>query len=725
MTASLVRSAPPAGPAAAAGAIDFERDMLVVRDIDLPDPAGDGPVSRFSDETWNLDPAGSAAAAYSSVYFGSTPAQFQDSLKRLVWCAVNVDTPMDDLSRRINVPPRLAIRSVVAFVYHSWRPFLKWLAEQHIASISEVDADDLIAYRAHVAQQPASAFSKDMCMGGLWRMWRYAPLLPLGDRLMRPPWEGADPDDFADWDSRRPRNSENRTLPIGPDTMGALLVWCMHFVDTFSDDILAAKQRWADMTAGARQQQRDSDRERWAEYLDGLRHSDQRLPGRTLPGGGTGLARRYLAATLDISLNTITRHRPDDIEIQVGAPLDVEMRGRIDGQQWAAAVDAYDVDVWVRRLATACTVVVSYLSGMRPGEVLALERGCCRRSDATDPLSGYEIDRDDSYEVRGKTFKVRDSSGSTVRGGAERGHPWFVISPVARAIDVMERLHDHTLLFPVAAFGTKSSRTTTRSAHTQDVNDNIKALIQWCNAAGVPGLPAIPPDPTGSITMRRFRRTLAWHIYRLPGGLIALGVQYGHVDLFQSERYGRRMYAGMSDVLEEHAHAFRGWLEDGYETLIAGGGVSGPSADRFVAAVKDYGAQFRGSVLTRRDAKRLLANPNLRVYNNADQFLACCYDESKALCHPDADRPARIDRSPDLLRCDPACGNIARTDAHMASLDAEIRDLEAEIASPATPEPMQVRLGQRRDRLLGIKDDHDRRRLTVAPEVLEVPEDFS
>ena len=720
MTA-LVRSTPPAG-SAASGAIDFSPDMLVVRDIDLSDP--DGRVSRFSDETWNLDPAGSGSTAYSGVYFGSTPVQFQDSLKRLVWCAANVDTPIDGLSARPNVPPRLAIRSIVAFVHQSWRPFLKWLDEQHIGSVSDVDADDLVAWREHVAQQPTSALSKDMSMGGLWRMWRYAPCLPPDDRLMQPPWEGADPDDFDDWDSRQPHRSENRTHPIGPDTMGALLVSCMHFVDTFSGDILAAKQRWADMSAAVRRQQRDGDVDRWAEYLAGLRRSGQPLPGCTLAGGVTGVAERYLAATLDVSLNTMGRNRPDDIAIRVGAPLDVEIRGRIDGQKWAAAIDAYELDVWVRRLATACVVVVSYLSGMRPGEVLALRRGCCRRSDATDLLSGYEIDRD-AYELRGKTFKVRDSSGSTVRGGVERRHPWYVISPVARAIDVMERLHQNDLLFCVAAFGTSPRRSTTRTPNTQSVNDNIRALIEWCNTSGVAGLPAIPPDPNGSITLRRFRRTLAWHIYRLPGGLVALGVQYGHVNLLQSERYGRRAYAGMSDVLEEHAHAFRDRLEAGYEELAAGGAVSGPAADRFVAAVTDYGAQFRGSVLTRRDAPKLLKNPNLQIYDNADQFLACCYDASRALCHPDVDQTTGIDRSPDLLRCDPACSNIARTDAHMSSLAAEVADLDDEISSPATPFPIQVRLSQRRDRLLKLKADHERRRLTVAPEILETPEDSS
>ena len=80
-----------------------------------------------------------------------------------------------------------------------------------------------------------------------------------------------------------------------------------------------------------------------------------------------------------------------------------------------------------------------------------------------------------------------------------------------------------------------------------------------------------------------------------------------------------------------------------------------------------------------------------------------------------------IDRSPDLLRCDPNCANVARTDAHMASLTAEVRNLEAKIESPMTPFPIQVRLSQRLDRLLSVRANHEAKHLTAAPEALGVP----
>ncbi|MGN9758829.1 hypothetical protein [Streptomyces sp. SD31] len=55
----------------------------------------------------------------------------------------------------------------------------------------------------------------------------------------------------------------------------------------------------------------------------------------------------------------------------------------------------------------------------------------------------------------------------------------------------------------------------------------IKAFIDWANATATRlGRPheLIPADPHGPITLRRLRRTVAWFVYRRPGGRIALGL---------------------------------------------------------------------------------------------------------------------------------------------------------------------------------------------------------
>ena len=143
--------------------IEFAPDMLVLRDIDVSDPANEGRVSQFSDESWCLYPAARKPTSRTSVYFGSSPSQFRDALKRLVYCAVNLDTPMDELEHRPGTVVRVSVGSVNVYFSRSWRPFVRWLAEQEIGSIREADADVLIKYREHVAELPISPSIKGRC----------------------------------------------------------------------------------------------------------------------------------------------------------------------------------------------------------------------------------------------------------------------------------------------------------------------------------------------------------------------------------------------------------------------------------------------------------------------------------------------------------------------------------------------------------------------------------
>ena len=70
------------------------------------------------------------------------------------------------------------------------------------------------------------------------------------------------------------------------------------------------------------------------------------------------------------------------------------------------------------------------------------------------------------------------------------------------------------------------------------------------------GLPAqqVPEDPHGNLGLSRLRRTLAWHIARRPGGLIALAIQYGHMrtalDARTSAGYGSRERRGFHGELD-------------------------------------------------------------------------------------------------------------------------------------------------------------------------------
>jgi hypothetical protein len=84
------------------------------------------------------------------------------------------------------------------------------------------------------------------------------------------------------------------------------------------------------------------------------------------------------------------------------------------------------------------------------------------------------------------------------------------------------------------------------------------------------------------------------------------------------------------------------------------------------------------------------------------------------MCHPERTRGSRRDLPPAIDRCDPACANIARTDAHMGKLREEITQLNEEITSPLTPIPLRERLRLRISVLQAIAERHDRTRIVSA-----------
>jgi integrase len=63
--------------------------------------------------------------------------------------------------------------------------------------------------------------------------------------------------------------------------------------------------------------------------------------------------------------------------------MDIPVTGRIAGRPWRTALDLNEAKALMRHLGTAAFIVCAYLTGARPGEVLALRSGCC-----PDPAPG-------------------------------------------------------------------------------------------------------------------------------------------------------------------------------------------------------------------------------------------------------------------------------------------------------------------------------------------------
>jgi integrase len=659
-------------------------------------------------------------APATSVHFSPLPARFQLAAKCYVF--QQLDHP-DPPSLPGGLRGRLAVKTIAANFKHLVA-FLVWLDVRGVARLSEMASLDLDAYLHDLLAAQLSAGVKVDRVNEVRRLWAYRELLPAGDRLPdAPPWQGLGSGRLL---GRQSGEMENRTPRIPPATMDWLLAWALRFVEDLAEDILNALAEHAvlsERNERARQRgecprsgRKPGDLQRDVRaLLDEFRAAGVPLPGRMHANGHCEVNWWHLGRLLNCSAQSLCRPEvrrivdTSDLPVADGAWLRTPITGRLDGRPWRdRPISFEEAPVLARHLSAACLVVVAYLSGMRPGEVLTLHRGCVRH----DRASGLWL-------VIGRTWKgAVDEAGAKLPEGQQRTDPWVVVEPVARAIGVLERLHDQPLLFPstllpggyarLAADRQGKARTTQRI--TRDITRMVAWVNDYCATTGRAG-ERIPPDPAGrGLAPSRFRRTLAWHIVRRPRGLIAGAIQYGHVEAKVTLGYSGTYASGFPDE-----HAFETWLLrldeliEAQRRLAAGEHVSGPAAHAYRQRTHQANHRFAGRTLTStRQARDLLANPALQLF--PARGMTCVFDPAQAKCRL---KPAGDDthRTPDLDDCRPGCQNIARTDADIGVLRAQAAELEAVVADPLSPEPLHVRERHQLGRLQAIIDEHDRSRL--------------
>lgn len=674
-------------------------------------PEYQGSVSVVGDDRWDLTALlhKSTTGQTRRINFATFPDGYRDTAKRLTWSCINLATPVGELDRATATRTRLCPGTVTGYSFFL-RLWMQWLAAQGVDAFCNVTDDHFEQYATHVSSLGIDRASQANRLFGVTRTWLYAPYLPEADRLARPTWESgtsrANILGEANW------SAENRTPPIHPQTMSALLLWSMRFVNDFSSDILAAKTLKAATQDPGPELGALPPYQRFVTYMRQRQEGCGTIPGWNRPqaGGARCIAGAFIGWQLGFSPK-YTKSMPfadraGGLAPSEEAELPLAITGTIDGKPWIEAINFYDVDTLCCLLATAAFIVVAYLTGMRGEECRALERGCCRTH--IDERSGQT-----RHAIYGKTFKAAlDKDGNAIPEGAERDHPWRAIGPVAQAVAVIESLRpEGRLLFPVAAFSPLPQLTKGAGAVPPRIlGDRITDLINWCNRHADRldrGHETIPQDSEGPVTVRRFRRTLAWFVYRKPGGRIALGVQYGHLRGHTTDAYGSRVSSGLRDVFPmEEALASAEFLEGAYQRLQDGEQVTGPAEKRYAEGIQLYGNRFGGRFLTNRQAAALRSNPKLQIYDSEEQFVTCCYDQSKALCHPDRHTASGIEQTPDITNCRPNCGNIARTDTNIARAEAAVSLHRSEIDDPATPLPMRARLEQRVTALQSIIDQH-------------------
>lgn len=688
------------------------------------------PVPVFADELWGLDALGRAPGARTvTVHWKDNPAsggkgvsdEFREPFRLAAYILINEGTHRSVVDRRWSSSTKWLAPSTLHAVVREWAVFGRWLTADGILALADVDTDTLEAFQRHVQSLNRRPEGKLALLHSVWRLHGTASMMPTDWQLIRPPWDGSG-SDF------KTRSGENATAIIAPETMDTLIVWARRFIREFAPDILAARdtaEAWvASMpkevrSVGSRADGRHTrgkspSREPVRNFLNEYIRQNNGLMPATYASNKPDptVAGLYLAARFGLpdTVREVLREEFKGrytLSDSTFASVETPIHGRIENQLWTDHIDFYDVamkrandglPLLLQHLRTACLIAATYFTGMRPSEVLTIKRGAVSELPA-DPKHPEGIN---GFIVAGTLRKgQRTRDGQADLEGAPRD--WDTIRLGADAIRLAETI---TPSEPFV-FGLNSGPISISAAnnHVTMFTDFVNNLVSQLNLS--PGH-AIPPDPAGFVNMTRFRRSISPHIENQPESEFALANQLKHLDPSLSrDGYAATASAGeRRQMTRDAANARLKTLLVVEELLTQGGGLSGPSASRLIAATA-AAAPLQAAYLSDAEAKRIVSDPRLQVYDNPGQYSLCVYRAATALCS--------TDDSPDRGACSKACSNHAHTDAQIDVLRQEEIRHRAEADSPIAPKPVRLRLLRRADIEREQIQRHERERIVVSP----------
>lgn len=670
-------------------------DLLVLRSRLAPDTSTE-PLARFGDDQWDLSAARpDVHRARSLIHWERFPEQFTRPAKMIALAMLDHPCPADMFAGAAGL--NLAIDTINTRV-RSIRILCQWLADRGIGSLDRVGDRELDAYLSHMRALPASADRKSELLAAVSTISGFREHVPPACRFAtQTPWGGASVHELV----RKGRaRRENSTPRIDATTMETLLAWSLRTVEELAPDIIAAWNTYRQLRAGTHASQRRYAGlpfgRRFRAYVGSLAQGGGKLPGLVRPDGTVSPNWNHIARLVGMPGSKVTdamKQHAQAIGVEAGAGIG-HVIATVGGRPWRQGpVTADEIRPLVRHLVTACFVVISYLSGMRPGEVLNLRRGCRGRDEETGALL-----------VSGQRGKCR---GRTRDGDART---WVVVTPVHAAIAVLEQLSPCDLLFPATIVLDRTAvrdpefaaRTTTR------IMDDIGCFTAWINQSFAEGeAPPIPPDPAGHINPRRFRRTLAYFIVRRPRGLIAAALQYGHVSTRVTMSYaGTSDTSWTNDLAVERLELAVEQADRDWSLLQAQEHVSGASAGEYRARVQQA-ARFAGRVVTSaRGAERLLRAADPAIHHG--EAMTCVWRAETAAC-----RTARtgsglpLNDIPEETECRPGCRNLAYTDRDIRQIGIQAAAMRQRAGDPLAPRPVRDRAEARAARLQQIIDRHE------------------
>ncbi|MFD9288359.1 hypothetical protein ACFWBV_08605 [Streptomyces sp. NPDC060030] len=646
--------------------------------------------SRFSDDIWQLSPALlQRHQAALILNFLMVPKRYCPVVKELFYALLAGKPPAGETQRGI---------TTIHAYFQAFKVFLSWLDKQDHGRLDALTPDDLRQFQTHLkitVSSPNARSSHRRSVRLLWT-WREAledDHLPFDPERLEEDWHEG---------NSRTRTRENSRARIPEQVISPLVIWALRFVDDFADDILAAQDEWLSLQ---KRTQRDSRsgigaRRRLASLM-----RDYQAEGRPLPGGTDGphgINVCHLAREIDCTrggLGTpaswaLIEQARRDVGVDDRTYLRTPIRGLLDGKPWLERI-SYDEDLaaLVRILTAAAYTLIAYLSGMRDSEVKHLRRGC------------LTLDADRTGRITRRKVTSMAFKGEGTLLGVEA--TWVVGQPVARAVDVLERLQPkrQRWLFavPPSSHGHRKPRSTgakTGKATNNDINLMVRWINDYCRRHGrTDHIPDVSKRPW-RLSTAQFRRTLAWFIGRRPGGSIAGAIQYRHLSVQMFEGYAGTSKAGFRAEAQQEALLARG---EGLSLMVdrhEHEQLRGPSADEARTRLEKFGdrVRFLGKTPNDEQMKKLMARDDPRIYPG--RFVTCTDNPARRLCR----LPGEAGNTPNPGGCKPlSCRNVALTMANIQAWRDRLDDIDTRLKAADVLAPRaRARLEDEREDILAF-----------------------
>lgn len=322
-----------------------------------------------------------------------------------------------------------------------------------------------------------------------------------------------------------------------------------------------------------------------------------------------------------------------------------------------------------RDLATACIILILFLTGMRFKEAKSIRRGCVTHIRTTE--SGVKV-----YELKGKTYK-------SVTNPEGKDATWVCVEPVAQAVAVLERLNAGSE-YILSAPGQKEKQFFGPSKVSVLCKNFQKRVNRHYTNESRPGFPTDEKGNVHHIHPQMFRRTLAAYIALQPYGIVAGMLQYKHVQVLTFEGYAGTSASGFKlEVEAEKQIAAEDDVLDIYRKATVGDVGAGPAG----VAIERNIAKFEGRVLSEKQLKSLATSASITFHKG--ELSNCFYDPEKSLCRSELVRQIELfdtEPGPVFSACSPArCGCSYIGTEHLPAWTKLIKEIETGVLEVGSP----------------------------------------